>query len=437
MAGQVGENGVKFNGSERFLNPDLRSWGHSGLKGVLQMPDTIYVLDLQVTGAAQVMVYDDAGIDSIVVNGIYDPPVEISLGWTLLNGRTMMAGAVYFGFDGKWHRFLVNGQVEDASGSNGRDSVLGNEFSNHLMGDRSTAGAGGDDTLRGGSGNDLMQGGSGSDRVFGDADNDRLYGNDGADSLYGGTGADTLEGGAGADELSGGGSVGDTLSYAAATAGVQVYLTFGATTTARGGEAEGDQIDGFLNVIGSRLNDRITDTLGQTVAGGGNDNIFFGNGGRDKLVLGGGNDAAYGGTDNDMVLGMLGNDSLFGGSGKDWIVGGYGQDILSGGAGADRFSFKSPADSSADPALCDRITDFSSAERDRIDLRAFDADRSTVGNQAFTLIDGAFTGTAGELRLTVSGDDLLISADVLGNGMPNFAVLVLNTTTLTEADFIL
>ena len=401
------------------------------------MPDTKYVLDLQVTGAAQVMVYDYAGVDSIVVNGIYDPPVEISLGWTLLNGKSMMAGAVYFGFDGMWHRLLVNGVVENASGSNGHDSILGNELDNRLSGDRMATGIGGNDTLRGGSGNDFIRGGSGSDRLYGDADDDELFGNDGADTIFGGSGADTIDGGAGADALSGGGSAGDTLSYATSRAGVQVDLTVGLATTGRGGDAEGDQIDGFLNVIGSRFRDKIVDTATQTLGGGANDNQAFGNGGRDQLFMGGGNDSLYGGKGNDMLMGMMGNDALYGGSGKDRIIGGYGQDTLYGGSGADLFTFKSTVDSSATFGFSDQITDFLASERDRIDLRTMDADRTTGGNQALTLINGAFTGQAGELRLTASGADLMVMGDVSGNGQADFAIRVLNTSTLTATDFFL
>lgn len=401
------------------------------------MPDTIYVLDLQVTGADQVTVFDYSGVDSIVVNGIYDPPVEISLGWTLLNGKAMMATAVYFGFDGRWHRLFVNGVVEDAVGSNGRDSVQGNELANRLSGDRATTGPGGDDTLRGGSGADTVMGGVGADRMYGDADNDQLYGNDGNDAIYGGTGTDTITGGVGADMLSGGGSAGDTLSYARSAAGVQINLTFGAATTGTGGDAEGDLIDGFTNVIGSNFNDRITDTLVQTIADGGNDNVAFGNGGRDRLYLGGGNDVGYGGANSDILMGMLGNDTLFGGNGKDKVAGGYGADVLSGGTGPDMFIYKSTLDSSPLADLGDRITHFRSAEGDRIDLRAIDADRATDWDDAFTLITTAFTGVAGQLCISVSGTDLIVSGDVTGDGTADFAILVLNTATLTTTDFAL
>ena len=163
------------------------------------MPDSIYVLDLQVIGAMLVTVNDFSGRDSIVVSGVYDKTVEISLGWASLSGKATSAGAAYFGHDGLWHRLVVNGLVEDACGSNGQDNIFGNEFANWLCGDQAATGPGGDDTLHGGDGDDTVSGGAGDDRMFGDADNDQLFGNNGADTIIGGAGDDTVTGGAGAD----------------------------------------------------------------------------------------------------------------------------------------------------------------------------------------------------------------------------------------------
>jgi serralysin len=401
------------------------------------MPDTVYVLDLQVTGANLVTVNDDGGQDSIVVEGVYDRVVEISLGWAVQSGKAMMAGAAYFGFDGQWHRLVVNGQVEDACGSNGRDNIFGNEFANWLCGDQTATGPGGDDTLHGGFGDDTVLGGAGDDRLFGDADDDQLFGDAGVDTVIGGLGNDTVTGGTGADVLSGGGSGGDTLAYQASTAGVQISLTFGETTTGRGGDAEGDMVEGFLQVLGSDFGDTISDTVMQSLASGANTNAFWGNGGNDKLYLGGGNDTGYGDGGNDILLGHFGDDMLFGGNNKDRLTGGLGQDSLSGGIGADRFIFKSAAESGSEVAFADTIADFMSSEGDRIDLRAIDAVTPQRGNQAFRLIADDFHGKAAELRMVASGADLLVLGDCDGDAVADFALLLLNTARLTAADFIL
>ena len=58
--------------------------------------------------------------------------------------------------------------------------------------------------------------------------------------------------------------------------GVTVRITYGSATIGKGGDASGDLIGGFTDVIGSAHNDRITDTVSGTVAYGGNDNTFDG-----------------------------------------------------------------------------------------------------------------------------------------------------------------
>ena len=82
-----------------------------------------------------------------------------------------------------------------------------------------------------------------------------------------------MEGGAGADTLAGGAGT-DTLSYAASPAAVAVNL---ATNAVSGGNAAGDTISGFENIIGSAFND--------TLAGDASANSIQGGAGTDTVVL--------------------------------------------------------------------------------------------------------------------------------------------------------
>ena len=84
---------------------------------------------------------------------------------------------------------------------------------------------------------------------------------------------------------------------------------------------------------------------------------------------------------HDSLVGDTGANTLQGWGGNDVLAGAGGQDTLSGGAGADRFVYGSAAQSVVG-ASADRITDFSHAQGDRIDLSAIDADWGTAGNQA-------------------------------------------------------
>ena len=166
-------------------------------------------------------------------------------------------------------------------------------------------GYGGNDFAAGGSGDDYLVGGSGDDTLLGFSGNDLIFGEAGNDWLEGGAGDDFMEGGSGADTMLGG-SGNDTISYWHSYAGVSVSLK---NNTASGGEAEGDAISGFENVIGSAHQDYLTGTNGaNTLDGGGGD---------------------------DFIWGEAGNDKLYGGAGKDYLIGGSGADELDGGGGID------------------------------------------------------------------------------------------------------
>ena len=157
-----------------------------------------------------------------------------------------------------------------------------------------------------------VTGGTGDDVFTGDDAANRLTGNAGNDSLFGGGGSDTITGGAGADSLDGGADT-DTLSYARSALGVEVFL---ALNSATGGDAAGDTITGFENLIGSGQND---DLLGS-----GGDNVIGGAGGDDFIVGFTGTDTLRGGVGNDTVA-ITTFDPATAGS------------VFDGGADSDRF----------------------------------------------------------------------------------------------------
>lgn len=123
-----------------------------------------------------------------------------------------------------------------------------------------------------------------------------LNGNGGADYIKGAGGADTLDGGDGVD----------TASYYGSAAGV----TVGMSGTGSGGDAEGDVLSHFENLVGSDYND--------TLMGNGDANTLSGMGGDDILKGGGG---------ADTLAGSYGNDQLKGGGAADALDGGDGIDV--------------------------------------------------------------------------------------------------------------
>lgn len=265
------------------------------------------------------------------------------------------------------------------SSGNGWTNVTGTAFDDTFVG-ASVAnmydGSGGDDTMGGGGGDDVVSGGSGDDTVSGGSGADQLDGGDGDDWLDAGSGADQISGGDGEDTLRGG-SDADTLN------------------------------------------------------GGTGDDILNGGGGHDGLSGGDDDDVLNGAGGGDELYGGDGFDSLKGGGGSDYLDGGAGRDTYNGGSGADTFAFSAIGDSSNDNP--DSIGSFEAI--DTIDLSGIDADDSSASDDTFAIV-AAFTGSAGQLVLTVKGHTSTITMDVNGDGVADGTIIV-HGAPVTVADLVL
>lgn len=173
------------------------------------------------------------------------------------------------------------------------------------------------------------------------------------------------------------------------------------------------------------------------------------------VQLGGGNDVfnTKNGTVDGTVYGQDGDDKLTGGDGTNNLVGGAGADTLKGGGGADHFIFNTTQEShtwvSLDidwsqgfPQLVptfyqgDTIVDFNHNQHDKIDLTGIDAKTSTMTNDAFNFIgNGAFSGTAGELRYELVDGNTVVSADTNGDGNADFDVTLNGAHIMHGSDF--
>jgi len=302
-----------------------------------------------------------------------------------------------------------------------RDILFGTIFADTIFGfdgnDDIYAGAG-NDTAFGGNGNDWIFGGTGNDTLNGEAGDDLLFGELGTDILNGGAGNDRLDGGLGADTMAGGtgndtywvDNVADVVTEVA-NQGVDLVNASVTHTLA-------------ANVENLQLLD-----LGGAINGTGNalDNVMTGNAFNNVLSGLGGNDFLYGG---------FGNDTLEGGAGGDRLYGGFGADTMTGGLGADTFVIEGADQTSAFVpfmTIYDRITDFSTAQGDRIDVSAIDANLWMAGNQAFSYINSnAFTGVAGQLRFAGG----FVQGDLNGDTLTDFQFQV-NAASLAATDFIL
>lgn len=205
-----------------------------------------------------------------------------------------------------------------------------------------------------------------NDKMTGDAGSNDFLGYLGNDTLGGGGGDDTIEGYQGADKLDGGDGI-DTLSYNFDFVGVTVSLL---ANTASGGDAQGDTIVNFENLIGGTLADTLT---GSALA--------------------------------NVISGWDGTDTIDGGAGKDTVIGGAGNDTLTGGAAGDLFVFADPVSYYDLPSTltfgADTITDF----QDGLDRISF-IGNTTVDSLADLTISQSGTSTV--LLVTGTTDQITL-----------------------------
>jgi Ca2+-binding RTX toxin-like protein len=140
---------------------------------------------------------------------------------------------------------------------------------------------------------------------------------------------------------------------------------------------------------------------------------------------------------NDLLTGTEKNETLSALAGDDTLIGGLGIDKLTGGLGADTFKFTSANDSGITVKTRDTITDFKSAQKDKIDLSNIDANEASEGDQAFTFINNmAFSADAtGQLRFDAMTHILYGSTNADSNA--EFSILLSGVKTLTIGDFVL
>jgi Ca2+-binding RTX toxin-like protein len=350
-------------GNDTFTLASLGEWTLNGLGG----NDTLTAID-----GANVTFVGGAGNDTL--NGRNGNDIFQYAGTT--NGLDAVSGGE--GYDAI--QAMANNTTIGLSAISGIEEINSGGFANV--------------TLQLGTGNDVIdsivttltgitsiRAGAGNDTIIGTYADETILGEDGNDFILGGSGADILNGGNGVD----------TVSYAGSWDALTINL---ATNAVSGGDATGDTITGFENVVGSDHNDTITgSTAANVIEGGAGDDAMDGGAGNDtfRIGLSSGIDSIIGGTGTDTVLftadnavlavsslatveafnaagiinatitgtdlnntlnfgsatmtniagiyGLAGNDTITGSAGADIIVGGDGNDTLNGGNGDDIFRY--------------------------------------------------------------------------------------------------
>lgn len=416
LAGMDGDDTLMGNGGDDSLfgggGKDLLDGGTGKDKMEGGLGDDIYIVDSKQDKVTEGL---DAGHDLVRVTGLSSYALSLNI-----EDLTTLGIADFRGTGNALHNTITGGKGNDIL-----DGGLGNDILYGMDGNDTLTGGLGDDALYGGNGNDTASyvtatgpvnvnlgtgaakgtgigtdalisienviGGNGGDTIGGNAVSNRLDGGLGADKINGAGGNDTVIGGGGADILNGGAGI-DTVSYAGSFAGGVTVDLAQQLGTAQGGDAQGDELSNFENVIGSELDDTISGDAGANVLQGrAGDDELDGAEGNDTIIGGAGADAMDGGNGIDTVSyagstvgitvnlllqtahagdaqgdtlagfenarggdgddeltgdngdnvlsGGLGNDTINGGDGNDTIIGGGGADTMNGGDGIDTLSY--------------------------------------------------------------------------------------------------
>lgn len=232
-------------------------------------------------------VYDAAGIDTFDA-GQETTGVRVDLaqgGWSSLGERSASILAPK-------QTFVGHGtQIENATGGQGNDVLLGNALVNTLVGGE------GDDTLVGNGGNDVLKGGAGVDTY-------RFGNSDGQDTINDDDGMSRIElPGSNPDEVYWNGG----------------YLYHGTRSARIAIEVNqiGELVIGNSRYVGQLIADALRMTLGTW--------------GSDSLTGSSASDRINGLGDRDTLAGLDGHDTIYGGDGQDLLQGGAGDDVLDGG----------------------------------------------------------------------------------------------------------
>jgi Ca2+-binding RTX toxin-like protein len=273
------------------------------------------------------------------------------------------------------------------------------------------------DRLTGNSGSNWLLGGGGNDVYFGLAGNDLITVASGQEYVDGGSGTDSVN-------LAGNGTVSGPVS-------VSLALQNSWQATGQGSLF----LTSVENLSGTAYNDSLRGDGGANVlAGWDGSDTLVGGGGNDRL-LGDGEIATFGPGPSGGAVAIMATgaeDPV----GNDILIGGAGADRLNGGPGADNFVYLSVGDSTI--SAPDRLEDFRHSEADLIDLAAIDAKSATGADEAFTFVgSAAFTGTAGELRVSAVSGGFMLLGDVNGDASADFAIMVASPQPLVVQDLVL
>ena len=391
------------------------------------------------------------GDDTYFINNALDTAIEL-----INSGLDIVRSTINWILAANLEALHLLGTAVSATGNSISNAIFGNASANIIDGKAGAdqlAGADGNDTYvvdssldqiteNPNEGTDLVQA-SASYILLANVENLTLTGaaaingtgNDLANTIVGNGGANVIDGKSGADILDGGAGL-DTVSYASSLGPVTVVLTGAAVSIGSGGDAQGDSIRNFENILGSAFGDTLTgDGLANIIDGGGGADVMAGGLGNDTYMVDNAgdiiNEALAGGIDhvkslvtyslvgtnleNLTLLGATninatGNilaNSLTGNTGNNRLDGGVGVDTMAGGLGDDTYVVD---------VATDKVTELAGQGTDTIETTLAIhnlAAQPNIENLTYTGV-GNFTGTGNALANTLRGG---VGNDLLNGGL--------------------
>ena len=141
------------------------------------------------------------------------------------------------------------------------------------------------------------------------------------------------------------------------------------------------------------------------------------------------------GSANVNLTGSLDNNRIIGNSGTNIIDGSYGKDTLTGGGGLDVFIWSNVNEIGLFNFDPDIVTDLNRAEGDLLHFTNMDANETVAGNQDFTFIDQAAFTAAGQINWFTNGIDTFIQLNTNADPTVDGIIQVLGVHTVDASWF--
>jgi len=290
--------------------------------------DTIYSMDDSKLNSPWITIWDTGGIDTIELasNSTKDAYIDLSKADFKSETESKLGGlSTFFGPD-VLGGFVIGANViiEKARSGTGNDTIIGNEYSNHIYS------SGGNNIVRPGLGNNLIELGSGDDII-------QLTPHGEWTALYSAVHVNKINQNSTNEKINLDGFKKYTDLIFAGEGVNEVHLS-----NQNDAFFWDDQFSTFFKTSNDTTIARtehgpyITRATGikKIVAGDGDDILDF-----TTNIMNSFDIQLFGQIGNDVLWGGDGNDILRGGDGNDKINGGPGDDLLDGGPGENTFSF--------------------------------------------------------------------------------------------------